>query len=256
MDMAARTMSQQELMGGYILLALTLIATLALAGLLLARLLNLAAVSTRLLVVLAVGAVSFQVVHFSDHLLQLGYWFAHPTEPGWMPPWSRVAAEGLACLAGYHGEMKAGMELLHLGGNWIFLTGIFALYLTVRSFRSRQKTEQHRATRRAMSATRVAFWVQLVHVIEHVSLTGSYLLMGRAIGLSTLFGASIYLGDAWASSIRIWWHFLMNLAVTVAAVLALRGLRRAGLLRSMAVPASTDEAHETAKRKRPHLMWQ
>src|ERR687886_2069507 len=150
--------------------------------------------------------------------------------------------------------MKAGMELLHLAGNWIFLTGVFALYLTVLSFR-RQKTQHratHRQTRKAMSAARVAFWIQLVHVIEHVSLTGSYFLMGRAIGLSTLFGASIYLGDAWASSIRIWWHFLMNLAVTVAAVLALRGLRRVGLLR-MGVPASTDEAHEASKHSRPHL---
>ena len=256
--MSAHTMSQQELIGAYIMLALTLTATLALTGLLLARRMNLAAITTRLLVVLAVGAVSFQVVHFSDHLLQLGYWFAHPSEPGWMPPWSRVAADGLACLAGYHGEMKAGMELLHLGGNWIFLTGVFALYLSVRSFRSRQKTQyraMHGQTRKAMSAARVAFWVQLVHLIEHVSLTASYFLMGRAIGLSTLLGASIYLGDAWASSIRIWWHFLMNLAVTVAAVLALRGLRHVGLL-SMAVPASTDEAHEAPKRSRPHLMWQ
>jgi hypothetical protein len=78
--------------------------------------------------------------------------------------------------------------------------------------------------------------------------------MGRAIGVSTLLGASIYLGDAWASSIRIWWHFLMNLAVTVAGVLALRGLKRVGLL-TMAVPATTVEAHKAPKHKRPHLMW-
>jgi hypothetical protein len=171
-----------------------------------------------------------------------------------MPPWSRLAADGLACLVGYHGEMKAGMELLHLGGNWIFLTGLFPLYLTVRSFRSREQPE-HRATREGMNAARVAFWVQLVHVMEHASLTATYFLMGRAIGLSTLFGASVYLGDAWASSIRIWWHFLMNLAVTVAGVLALHALRRVGLL-TMAVPASTDEAHEAPKHKRSHLMWQ
>jgi hypothetical protein len=142
-------MSQQELMGGYIVLALTLTATLALAGLLLARLLNLAAISTRLLVVLAVGAVSFQVVHFSDHLLQLGYWFAYPTERSWVPPWSCVAVAGLACLAGYHGEMKAGMELLHLGGNWIFSQGSLPCTSPFEAFAATSHNAGQHARRRA-----------------------------------------------------------------------------------------------------------
>ncbi len=256
--MSAHTISQQGLVGGYIVLALALTTTLLLAGLLLARRLNLSAVGARLLVVLVVGVVSFQVVHFSDHLLQIGYWFAHPAEPPWMPPWSHIAVDGLAYLVGYHGEMKAGMELLHLAGNWIFFTGVFPLYLAIRSFRSR-KTE-NRATRRmmtrkAMGAARIAFWVQLVHVIEHVLLTSTYFLVGWAIGLSTLFGASFYLGEAWASSIRVWWHFLINLVVTVAAVSALHGLRHVGLL-TIAAPVSTDEAYKAPKHKRPHLVWQ
>jgi hypothetical protein len=232
--------SQQTLVGGYIILTLALLATLGLTGWLLARRLYRLAIAAWLLVVLVGGVVSFQVVHFFEHLLQLGYWFAHPTEPGWMTPWGRAAADGLAALAGYQGDMTMGMELLHLVGNWIFLAGVIPVYLVLRS---RVKE------RKAMRAASVAFWLQLVHVVEHVSLTSTYLLIGRSIGMSTLFGASYYLGNAWASSIRIWWHFLMNLTVTVAALLALRELRRTGLLTTPAVSASADEAYETPKRE-------
>ena len=112
--------SHQALVGGYIVLALTLAATLGLTGWLLARRLHRPAIAIQLLVVLVGGGVSFQVVHFFDHLLQLGYWFAHPTETPWMPLWSHVAANDLATLAGYQDDMAAGMELLHVAGNWIF----------------------------------------------------------------------------------------------------------------------------------------
>jgi hypothetical protein len=236
------SVSHQALVGGYIVLALALIATLGLAGWLIARRLHRPAIAIQLLVVLVLGGGSFQVVHFFDHLLQLGYWFAHPTETPWMPPWSRVAVDDLATLAGYQGDMAAGMELLHLMGNWIFFAaGVIPLYIALRSL----KTE-----RGAMRATRAAFWLQLVHVLEHVSLTSTYLLVGRAIGLSTLFGATFYLGGAWATSIRIWWHFLMNLMVTGAILLALREFRSEGSSRKAALHHSVDEkgAHETPEK--------
>ena len=115
-------------------MALALIATLGLAGWLLARRLHRPAIAIQLLVVLVLGGVSFQVVHFFDHLLQLGYWFAHPTEAPWMPPWSRVAIDNLTALAGCQGDMAAGMELLHLTGNWIFFAAaVIPIYLALRS---------------------------------------------------------------------------------------------------------------------------
>ncbi len=243
------SVSHQALVGGYIVLALALIATLGLAGWLLARRLHRPAIAIQLLVVLVLGGVSFQVVHFFDHLLQLGYWFAHPTEAPWMPPWSRVAVGDLATLAGYQGDMAAGMELLHLTGNWIFFAaGVVPIYLALRSL----KTE-----REVMRASRGALWLQLVHVLEHVLLTSTYLLVGRAMGLSTLFGATFYLGGAWATSIRIWWHFLMNLMVTGAILLALRELRRAKARRARPLTTAAPARREhTRHRKRPHPVLQ
>jgi len=81
-----------------------------------------------------------------------------------------------------------------------------------------------------MLATTVAFWFQLVHVVEHVSLTSTWFLGGLPRGLSTLFGFSFDFPGAWAPGIRVWWHFVMNLVVTVAALFALLELRRTGLL--------------------------
>ena len=220
--MAVHSVSHQALVGGYIVLALTLATTLGLAGWLFARWLGRWTLVAPLLVMLVVGTVSFQVVHFFEHLLQTGYWFLHPAEPPWMTPWAQAAADGLrALLTGDRGGMAPGTELLHLAGNWITFTGLAAMYGAWRTWRLWEPK---------MRAVRFAFWLQLVHVIEHVSLTSTYLLAGRPIGLSTLLGASFYLDGAWASSIRIWWHFVINLVVTVAFVLAVRELHLAGLL--------------------------
>jgi hypothetical protein len=128
------------------------------------------------------------------------------------------------------------MELLHLLGNSIFFIGLAAMYLALRN---------RGVDRRQMRATRFVFWLQLVHVIEHVSLTSTYLLLGTPIGMSTLFGYSFHLEGAWASSIRIWWHFVMVLVTTGAAVFALGEFRRAGLLTTTTPPTSTTTAHGT-----------
>ncbi len=100
-----------------------------------------------------------------------------------------------------------------------------------------------------MRFARVAFWLQLVHVIEHVSLTSTFFALGTPMGLSTLFGHSFHLEGAWASSIRIWWHFAMVLVPTGAFVLALRQFRRAWPL-TTAAPAGAPTAHEAPKHER------
>ena len=212
--MAGHGLGQQALVGGYVVLGLALIATLGLAGLLLARWLGRRTVVAQLLSALVIGTLSFQGVHFFEHLLQIGYWFLHPAYPPWMTPWGQAAADGLgALLAGHHATMATGMELLHLVGNWITFVGLIAMYVTSRSWRIWGPK---------MRAIWFAFWLQRIPVLEHVSLTSTYLLVGRPIGMSTLLGASFYLGEPWASSIRLWWHFLINLAVMGAFVLAVR----------------------------------
>jgi hypothetical protein len=221
--------------GGYVVPALALLAMLGFSGWLLARRLGRLRVAFRLLVVLVVGTLSFQAVHFAEHLSQLGYWLVYPAAPPWMTPWGRVAADGLAALAGNYGGHATGMELLYLVGNFIFFIGLTTMYLALRA----RGTE-----RKEMRATRFVFWLQLVHVVEHVLLTSTYLLFGTPIGMSTLFGYSFHLEGAWASSIRIWWHFAMVLVTTGAAVLALGELRRAGLLTTTAPPTSTNSAQE------------
>ena len=215
--------------GGLLVPALALLATLGLVGWLLARRLGFPTLASRLLLALVLGVLCFQLVHFLEHLLQLGYWFAHPDEQPWITPWGRVATDGLAALAGHHGGRATGTELLHLTGNWITFIGIVAMYLALRSWR---------VGSRHMRAARIAFWLQLAHVTEHVSLTSTWFLFGTPVGLSTLFGHSFHLEGAWATSIRIWWHFVMVLVPTGAFVLALREFRRVWPLTAAAHEAS------------------
>jgi hypothetical protein len=215
--------------------ALALLAMLGFLSWLLARRLGRLRLAFRLLVVLVVGTLSFQAVHFVEHLSQLGYWFVYPAASPWMTPWGRVAADGLAALAGNYGGHATGMELLHLVGNSIFFIGLAAMYLALRNRGTDPKQ---------MRATRFVFWLQLVHVVEHVSLTSTYLLLGTPIGMSTLFGYSFHLEGAWASSIRIWWHFVMVLVTTGAAVLALGEFRHVGLLTTTTLRTSSTSTHE------------
>jgi hypothetical protein len=224
--------------------ALTILATLGLFGWLLARRLAAPKIADRLLVGFVLGVLCFQLVHFFEHLMQISHWLVHPGESPWITPWGALAADNLAAMAGHPGGRVTGVELLHLAGNWITFTGIVALYVAMRGW--------HIEPRRTR-ATRVAFWLQLVHLLEHVSLTSSWLVVGRAIGLSTLFGLSYYLDDLWASSawsasIRTWWHFVMVLVPTVVFLLALREFRRVWLTTPGAPEAKTAPATKTSER--------
>ncbi|MDQ4042828.1 MAG: CRTAC1 family protein, partial [Actinomycetota bacterium] len=226
--------------GGYLVPVLALLSTLGLLGWLLERRLGLPRVASRVLVALVLGVISFQLAHFFEHLLQFGYWASHPGEDPWITPWGRVATDSLAALSGHHGGRATGTELLHLFGNWITFVGITAVYLSLRSW--------HVGSWR-MRTARVAFWLQLVHVLEHVSLTTTFFALGTPIGLSTLFGHSFHIEGGWAPAIRIWWHFVMVLVPTVLFLLALREFRRAWLL-TTTVPAGAPTAHEAPEHER------
>jgi hypothetical protein len=163
---------------------------------------------------IAVAALVFQVVHFIEHVAQLGYWMSHPASAPWLTPWA-IAGRDLLVV---DGTPASGNELLHLVGNLIFLVGVFALVALV--WRVGQSIEE-------VPFLKPALWLQGFHVIEHVLLTGTYLAAGKAIGLTTLLG---FAGGAFGSGLRIWAHFLLNLVGTYFAVRAVVEMRRRGLL--------------------------
>jgi len=169
---------------------------------------------TRAVGYLAIAALVFQVVHFVEHLGQLGYWLGHPAEAPWLTPW---AAEGRDALA-IGGETALGNELLHLLGNLIFLAGLIALAALCR-----------RAGRTAddFPDLRAALVIQGFHVGEHVALTTTTAIYGNAIGLSTFLG--LVSGPA-MTSYRVWFHLLINLIATWYAGRALIRMIGAGLV--------------------------
>lgn len=159
---------------------------------------------------MAVAGIGFQVFHFVEHVAQLGYWTAHPGHPPWLTPWAEAGRDALA----FGGDPGTGSELLHLIGNVIFLVGLVALLGHVRGLAG---------VPRAPRPLGLALGVQAFHVAEHVLLTSSWVLSGKALGFSTLFGA---FPGSWVVTYRLWWHFLINLIATGLGVAALWTVRR------------------------------
>lgn len=165
-----------------------------------------------LLKYLAIGALAFQMVHLIEHVAQLGYWIAHPLEAPWLTPW---AIEGRDALAA-DGNLALGNELLHLVGNLVFLGGLLALVFYCR----RRELE-------ASSPLRLAMVIQGIHVAEHLVLTVTTAVWGKAAGLSTFFGL---VSGPVMTSYRVWFHFLINIVATWFAARALMVLLSRGLL--------------------------
>lgn len=163
------------------------------------------------------SGLGFQVLHGAEHLLQLGYWFARPTAAPWVTPWAAFGRDLLAPTT-TDGQSTTGAELLHLIGNAIFLAALVAGALAVRRM-------SH--TREIGPWLRRTLWLQGYHVVEHVSLTATWLLIGTPIGTSTLFGA-LTPGTVAGSATRVWIHFIINAVATWWAILAWRDVRAAG----------------------------
>jgi hypothetical protein len=162
----------------------------------------------RILGFIAAGGLGFQAVHMVEHVVQVVAWVAAPGRPPFLTPWAEVGAEALSVT----GQPGLGEELLHLVGNVVFLVGLVALAGLVRS-RSR--------------SLMVALVVQGVHVAEHVALTFGVIATGRAIGVTTLFGALSPGPTLW--SVRVLAHLGLNAVATLAAAVALIHILRAGL---------------------------
>lgn len=154
---------------------------------------------------IAILGTAFQVGHFVEHAAQAGEWVFVDRTQAWM---STLACD-LSLLL--NASMARGMEVLHLTGNLIFLVTLAAWW------------------KLKGSAFRAPFLVEAFHLTEHISLTATVFLYGKAAGWSTLFGfAPELLGHNGAVGFRVLWHFGMNLIPSAMMAWAMRGaLRRA-----------------------------
>lgn len=177
----------------------------------------------RLLKYLAVGALAFQVVHFIEHIAQLGYWLMHPVEAPWLTPWAAVGRDMLAV----GGSAAIGNELLHLIGNAIFISGLVAMAVICHRHGRRRSDFPHLGK---------ALWAQGLHVIEHVALTSTTLVFGKAIGVSTFLGL---VSGPVMTSYRVWFHFILNGIATYYALRALTEMHQEDLVVSTAPQPST-----------------
>jgi hypothetical protein len=181
--------------------------------------------------VVATLGMLFQIGHFAEHAAQFVVWILGDLsnicgrDTAWMSPWvtefvNRVGT-GLFPTAAPPRQMMLGMEVLHLIGNSIFLTGLAALYYCVRS-----------------KWARWAIYIETFHLYEHIMLTVSAYYVGKPIGLSTLFGGtSIIGGREFAVGFRVTWHFVMNLLPLPFAMMAVwENWRSKGARRAPVVP--------------------
>jgi hypothetical protein len=159
---------------------------------------------TVLATVAALGLL-FQVGHFAEHAFQFAVWVLGDLsnicgrDTPWMSPWAtalvRLIGFDLFPTADTARRMMLGMEVLHLIGNSIFLTGLVCLYYCVPS-----------------KWVRWACYIEAFHLYEHIMLTTSAYFVGKPIGMSTLFGGVNHFGGReFAVGYRVTWHFAMNL---------------------------------------------
>lgn len=160
-----------------------------------------------------VAVLIFQVVHSAEHVAQATYWLFNPTQPAWMSAW----AMGLVNVLG---GGPLGMEWLHLIGNAIFLGGLLLAF---------RLPEQY-LNPTMLKWLRLATIVEAAHFAEHVLLTASVLFAGKAVGVSTLFGA-LTPGTPAAVGYRVTFHLIVNLVVVFFALKAALAVRDARMRR-------------------------
>jgi hypothetical protein len=171
------------------------------------------------LATVVVGAVGFQLFHFIEHGLQVGYWLLHPKQKPWLTPWAQTGADGLAYWCqlwpGNGTASQRGVEFLHLVGNSVFFAGVIAIFVLARISNTRSRSAQG------------AVLFQGLHLVEHVLLTATVFMTGTGWGASTMFGR-------WSgtelSTHRVWWHFIVNGIATTIAVVGLVAIYRSGAL--------------------------
>ena len=163
----------------------------------------------KLAIIFVGGSLIFQSFHTLEHLVQLSRWFNSPYSPPYMSPIAKTASSQLessfASISNIIGVPSLGMELLHLVGNAIFLTGGVVLFFSP-VFAKVRKYSLY------------ALLFEGVHMIEHSILTISALSGNGAWGASTQFNL---LAGSQLTTHRIWWHGAMNLVALLTFALAL-----------------------------------
>lgn len=182
--------------------------------------------SVRGVLLVAAGGLLFQVLHVLEHVLQLGYWVAHPLEAPWLTPWAVTGRDVLAMTV--DGHAAGGNELLHLLGNLIFFGGLVALA----AWRARTGRV---AGRRALGW---ALGLQGFHVVEHLLLVATWTFTGQATGVTTLFGL-LEAGTVPGDATRVLSHFALNAAATWVAVVAAAQSGLLGALRPTRIRQET-----------------
>jgi hypothetical protein len=163
----------------------------------------------------AILGLAFQIGHFAEHAFQFVVWILGDLSnicgrnTPWMSVWATALVQRLGVLLfparDTAAQMMLGMEVLHLIGNSIFLTGLACLYCWIPS-----------------KWVRWALYIETFHLYEHISLTTTAYFLGKPIGMSTLFGGSSLLGDReFAVGCRVTWHFVMNLLPMPFAMIGL-----------------------------------
>ncbi len=162
-----------------------------------------------ILAVLVGLGMAFQVGHFLEHAVQFAVWlfgkwqwviatFCGRDMPFMSSPVTELVRLGGAYLFPEFStarQMMMGVEILHLIGNTSFLISIAGMYLLIPS-----------------KWVSWAFYIEGLHLCEHIALTVTAYYFGKPIGLSTAFGqAQLWWGTEAAVGYRVTWHFVMNL---------------------------------------------
>lgn len=158
------------------------------------------------LLIVTIIALSAQVVHFGEHVAQVTVWIFGAQQKAYMTPLGMWCMNHLGTALfpqlTHTRQLQLGFEFLHLIGNGVFVLGLTTLLYFLRT-----------------PTVWWSFGIELFHFYEHVSLSYSALYIGKAIGVSTFFGAPV---APWTLlAYRVWWHFIFNLVPTILVVMAL-----------------------------------
>lgn len=169
---------------------------------------------TALIIASGLG-LAFQVGHFFEHAFQFVVWCLGDLSEicgrntPWMSDWAANFVQNIGRIvvpdADRARQSMLGLEVLHLGGNSIFLATLGCLYFV---------TNKNRWVR-------WGFYIEAFHLYEHIMLTSTAFFVGKPIGLSTLFGGAGLGSREFAVGARVSWHFVMNLLPMPFAMLGI-----------------------------------
>lgn len=141
---------------------------------------------------LAIGGVGFSLFHLLEHFARMAYWFLNPLDAPLVTPWAAVVRDIVAP----NGNLGVGSEVMYLVFHVVLFAALVAMAFVAQSHFKPLDRYRH---------LQPALVVQGLVMAEQVLLTATTIATGRALGLTTLFGAA---EGAWGSSLRVWLGFI------------------------------------------------